>query len=80
MAVFDRGEAPLRLTAGGDQDAVFVLGSAVPHPHDLHLGYYSVHSSPEALERGERRIAELGEKLAAAGHRRTASGATPVFR
>ena len=80
MAVFDRGEAPLRLTANGDEDAVFVLGSAVPHPHDLHLGYYSVHSSSEALERGERRIAELGEKLAAAGHRRTASGATPVFR
>jgi len=80
MAVFDRGEAPLRLTANGGEDAVFVLGSAVPHPHDLHLGYYSVHSSSEALERGERRIAELGEKLAAAGHRRTASGATPVFR
>jgi redox-sensitive bicupin YhaK (pirin superfamily) len=80
MAVFDRGEAPLRLTADGDEDAVFVLGSAVPHPHDLHLGYYSVHSSPEALERGERRIAELGEKLAAAGDRRTGSGATPVFR
>jgi redox-sensitive bicupin YhaK (pirin superfamily) len=80
MAVFDRGDAPLRLTANGDEDAVFVLGSAVPHPHDLHLGYYSVHSSSEALERGERRIAELGEKLAAAGHRRTASGATPVFR
>jgi redox-sensitive bicupin YhaK (pirin superfamily) len=80
MAVFDRGEAPLRLTAKGDEEAVFVLGSAVPHPHDLHLGYYSVHSSPEALERGERRIAELGEKLAAAGDRRTGSGATPVFR
>jgi redox-sensitive bicupin YhaK (pirin superfamily) len=80
MAVLDRGEAPLRLAASGDEDAVFVLGSAVPHPHDLHLGYYSVHTSPDALERGERRIAELGEKLAAAGDRRTALGATPVFR
>jgi redox-sensitive bicupin YhaK (pirin superfamily) len=80
MAVFDRGEAPLRLTASDDEDAVFVLGSAVPHPHDLHLGYYSVHTSPDALERGERRIAALGEKLAAAGDRRTALGATPVFR
>jgi hypothetical protein len=59
---------------------VFVLGSAVPHPHDLHLGYYSVHTSAEALERGERRIAELGAKLAAAGERRTQSGVTPVFR
>jgi redox-sensitive bicupin YhaK (pirin superfamily) len=80
MNVFDRGEAPIRLTASGDTDAVFVLGSAVPHPHDLHLGYYSVHSSAEALARGEARIAELGAKLASAGDRRTSSGATPVFR
>jgi redox-sensitive bicupin YhaK (pirin superfamily) len=80
MVVFDRSEAPIELTAAGQTDAVFVLGSAVPHPHDLHLGRYSVHTSREALERGERRIAELGEKLAAAGDRRTNSGATPVFR
>jgi redox-sensitive bicupin YhaK (pirin superfamily) len=80
MAVLDRSEAPLKLTALGQHDAVFVLGSAVPHPHDLHLGNYSVHTSPEALARGERRIAELGARLAAAGERRTKSGATPVFR
>jgi redox-sensitive bicupin YhaK (pirin superfamily) len=80
MVVLDRSEAPIILTATGDSDAVFVLGSAVPHPHDLHLGYYSVHTSAEALERGERRIAELGAKLAAAGERRTQSGVTPVFR
>jgi redox-sensitive bicupin YhaK (pirin superfamily) len=80
MVVFDASEAPIRLTATRESSAVFVLGSAVPHPHDLHLGYYSVHASAEALERGERRIAELGAKLAAAGDRRTQSGATPVFR
>jgi redox-sensitive bicupin YhaK (pirin superfamily) len=80
MAVFDRSEAPLRLTAVGDTNAVFVLGSAVPHPHDLHLGRYSVHTSAQSLAHGERRIAELGDKLAAAGDRRTQSGATPVFR
>jgi redox-sensitive bicupin YhaK (pirin superfamily) len=80
MAVFERGEAPLELTATGETDAVLVLGSAVPHPHKLHLGYYSVHTSAEALRRGERRIAELGEKLAKVGDRRTKSGATPVFR
>jgi redox-sensitive bicupin YhaK (pirin superfamily) len=80
MALFDRGEAPIRLTAVGDTDAVFVLGSAVPHRHDLHLGYYSVHTSADALARGERRIAELGARLAAAGDRRTSSGATPVLR
>jgi redox-sensitive bicupin YhaK (pirin superfamily) len=80
LAVFDRSEAQIELTALGNSDAVFVLGSAVPHPHDLHLGYYSVHTSLEALERGERQIAELGTKIAAAGDRRTQSGSTPVFR
>jgi hypothetical protein len=80
MAVFDRSEAPIRLTALGNQETVFVLGSAVPHPHDLHLGRYSVHTSAEALQRGERRIAELAARLAEAGDRRTKSGPTPVFR
>jgi redox-sensitive bicupin YhaK (pirin superfamily) len=80
MVIFDQSEAPIRLTAVGDSDAVFVLGSAVPHPHELHLGRYSVHTSSASLERGERRIAELGMKLASAGDRRTSSGATPVFR
>lgn len=80
MAVFDRSEAPVQLTTLGETDAVFVLGSAAPHPYDLHLGYYSVHTSAEALARGERRIAELGEQLAEAGDRRTKLGSTPVFR
>lgn len=80
MIVFERGETPLILTARGDEDAVFVLGSAVPHPYALHLGNYSVHTSLEALARGEQRIAELGRKLDEAGDRRTSSGATPVFR
>src|SRR5216684_1767538 len=30
-------------------DAEFVLGSAAPHKHDLVLGYYSVHTTPDAL-------------------------------
>jgi len=38
-----------------------------------------VPTSDEALARGERRIAELGRKLAEIGDRRK-SGATPVFR
>jgi redox-sensitive bicupin YhaK (pirin superfamily) len=80
MAVFERSEAPVALTARGETNAVFVLGSAVPHGHDLHLGHYSVHTSAEALARGEARIAELGRKLAEAGDRRTQSGSTPVFR
>ncbi|PLV48214.1 pirin family protein [Erwinia sp. B116] len=80
MVSFDSSEAPVTLQASSHEDAVFVLGSAVPHPHRLHLGYYSVHTSAQALERGERRIAELGRKLKEAGDRRTESGTVPVFR
>jgi redox-sensitive bicupin YhaK (pirin superfamily) len=79
MIVFERAEAPLNLVAGDDTNAVFVLGSAIPHAHALHLGHYSVHTSPDALARGEQRIAELGHKLRGAGDRRTSSGPTPVF-
>ncbi|RQR24617.1 pirin family protein [Burkholderia sp. Bp9142] len=80
MVIFEQGEEPIILQAAAHESAVFVLGSAVPHPHPLHLGYYSVHTSAAALEEGERRIAELGRQLKAAGSRRTASGTIPVFR
>jgi len=80
MGVFEPGELPIALSNTGEEDAVFVLGSAVPHDHQLHLGNYSVHTSAQALAAGERRIAELREKMVAAGDRRTASGAVPVYR
>lgn len=80
MAVFEEGEAPITLTAAGREDAVFVLGSSVPHGHRLHLGDYSVHTTAEALVQGEARIAELHRTLIAAGDRRTVSGTTPVYR
>lgn len=80
MVVFEHGEAAITLEASGGQNAVFVLGSAIPHPHPLHLGSYSVHTSAQALQAGERRIAELGRKLREAGDRSTASGTIPVFR
>lgn len=80
MAVFERGEAPIGFRNAGEEDAVFVLGSAAPHDHDLHLGNYSVHTSPQALEAGERRIAELYQRMLAAGDRRSESGTVPVYR
>ena len=80
MVVFEHGETPIALAASGDDDAVFVIGSAVPHPHPLHLGHYSVHTSAQALKDGERRIAELRRKLQQEGDRRTDSGTIPVFR
>lgn len=80
MVVFEQGEKPIALEASKTEDAVFVLGSAVPHPYPLHLGNYSVHTTAQTLEAGERRITELGRKLQEAGDRKTASGAIPVFR
>jgi redox-sensitive bicupin YhaK (pirin superfamily) len=44
-------------------DAEFVLGSALPHAHDLVLGYYSVHTSPDALQAGETHIAAIRTRL-----------------
>ena len=44
-------------------DTEFVLGSAAPHPHDLVLGYYSVHTSPGALRDGEAHILSIKSRL-----------------
>ena len=44
-------------------DTEFVLGSAAPHEHDLVLGYYSVHTSPDALQDGEAHILSIRERL-----------------
>jgi redox-sensitive bicupin YhaK (pirin superfamily) len=46
-----------------ETDAEFVFGSAATHPHDLVLGYYSVHTSSSALNAGERRIGEIRAQL-----------------
>lgn len=80
FAVLDEAEAAVTLTAGAGGDAIFVLGSAVPNDHPLHLGDYSVHTTAEALAHGEEQIAALRRKLLAAGPRRTGSGTIPVFR
>lgn len=48
-------------------DVEFVLGSAIPHEHDLVLGHYSVHTSHDALRDGEGQIATLAEQLIGQG-------------
>jgi redox-sensitive bicupin YhaK (pirin superfamily) len=80
MAVFENGESPIALQNAGAENTVFVLGSAAPHRHELHLGNYSVHTSARALEAGEARIVELRRKMVAEGDRRTKSGTVPVYR
>lgn len=80
MVIFKHGEQPISITATSTEDTVFVLGSAVPHPHQLHLGNYSVHTSSEALVIGERQIKALKKQIDQAGDRQTATGTVPVFR
>jgi redox-sensitive bicupin YhaK (pirin superfamily) len=76
MVIFENGEEPVELTSPA-RVTTFVLGSAVPHPHPLHLGSYSVHTSAKALKLGERTIRELEEEL---GDLKYAAGPIPVFR
>ena len=80
LGIFEASEAPITLAGAEGAGATFVLGSAVPHPYELHLGAYSVHTSADALAAGEGNIRELKKRLDARGDRRTASGSTPVFR
>jgi redox-sensitive bicupin YhaK (pirin superfamily) len=65
LAVFEESNDALEFETL--EDTGFILGSAVKHPHDLVLGNYSVHTSKEALDRGEARIAEIGKRLRAEG-------------
>ncbi len=63
LVVFEPSTAALSFVAEGATS--FVLGSAIPHPHELVLGRYSVHTSPSALAQGEAKIMEiLGEDSA----------------
>jgi len=43
-------------------DTEFMLGSAVPHDHELVLGNYSVHTSPKALREANVQISAIGRK------------------
>ena len=68
LVAFEEGSKPIHFLA--DEDTDFVFGSAARHPHDLKLGYYSVHTTDQALEQGEARIRELGLALRAEGRLR----------
>jgi redox-sensitive bicupin YhaK (pirin superfamily) len=65
LAVFE--ESPGAIDVHASVDTSFVFGSAIKHPHPLVLGHYSVHTSAEALARGEAEIERIGAQLRAAG-------------
>jgi redox-sensitive bicupin YhaK (pirin superfamily) len=68
LAVFEESNAPIEFRARGDTG--FVVGSAIKHPHDLALGYYSVHTHAQALAQGETEIQRIGLRLRAEGRLR----------
>jgi redox-sensitive bicupin YhaK (pirin superfamily) len=65
MAIFEPSEESVEFAA--QSDAELVLGSAMPHAHDLVLGSYSVHTSPATLREGEARIAAIRARLVREG-------------
>jgi len=48
-------------------DTEFVLGSAVPHKHDLVLGSHSVHTTPAALRDAQAHISAIRTRLVQEG-------------
>ena len=65
LAAFEPSNEGIEFEA--QSDAEFVLGSAVPHEHDLVLGYSSVHTSPQALRDGEAQISAIRARLVQEG-------------
>ena len=57
LAAFEPSSEAVEFEALSDTE--FVLGSAAPHEHDLVLGYYSVHTSPDALRDAEAHISAI---------------------
>ena len=57
LAAFEKSNQAVEFEALSDTE--FMLGSAVPHKHELVLGNYSVHTSPEALREAEGQIRAL---------------------
>ena len=64
-AVFEASETAIDVVAQGDTE--FIFGSAVKHPHEMHMGSYSIHTSALALQQGEAGIARIGMQLRAQG-------------
>ena len=65
LAAFERSSKAVEFEAL--TDAEFVLGSAAPHEHDLVLGHYSVHTSPDALRDAEAHISAIRTRLVQEG-------------
>ena len=65
LVAFETSDQAIDFRAEADSE--FVLGSAISHPYELALGYYSVHTSHAALAQGEAEIDRIGHRLHAEG-------------
>ena len=61
LAAFEQSSGAVEFEAR--TDAEFVLGSAVPHKHDLVLGSHSVHTTRAALRNAQAHISALRTQL-----------------
>ena len=61
LAAFEASNESVQFEALSD--AEFVLGSAVPHDHELVLGSHSVHTNPDALREAEGQISAIRTRL-----------------
>jgi redox-sensitive bicupin YhaK (pirin superfamily) len=61
MAIFESGRAPIDVIAQGDVE--LVIASGVGHPYPLITGHYSVHTSEDALVRGEAGYAAIARTM-----------------
>lgn len=68
LVAFSESEDAIEFVA--QDDAEFIVASAVRHPYPLVTGYYSVHTSEEALLKGETEIARIGQTLRSQGRLR----------
>jgi redox-sensitive bicupin YhaK (pirin superfamily) len=76
VALFEESEHAIDFVAEGPTR--FVIGSAAPHPYELFLGNYSVHTSAETLRQGEDEIVRIGRNLKANGTLRFARPAVDL--
>jgi redox-sensitive bicupin YhaK (pirin superfamily) len=61
LAAFETSNETVQFEALSDTE--FMLGSAVPHDHELVLGSHSVHTSPDALREAEGQIWAIRTRL-----------------
>jgi redox-sensitive bicupin YhaK (pirin superfamily) len=61
LAAFEASNEAVEFEALSDTE--FMLGSAVPHDHELVLGNCSVHTNPNALREAETQISAIRKRL-----------------